>query len=194
MHTHEHTHTHTHTHTHIYRKTKEKLNGHVLQLGYSHQNWNVFSQNDVYRRRQVGSKRVAVNYFTFHFIYFLFSSISFFFFHKLNRLSFGPYYIKSCQQGSEYIQCVIYISIKHPTRDVLSRVVRLGEYGASSRVLDSVEYLFHFTSKTLCVCVCVCMCDSYYHRRKWKWRPEFRSWTGLFGFHIALIPWEKVWI
>ena len=31
-----------------------------------------------------------------------------------------------------------------------------------------------------------------YHRR--KWRHEFKSWTRLIAFHIALIPLGKVWI
>ena len=33
-----------------------------------------------------------------------------------------------------------------------------------------------------------------YRRRKWRWRHEFKSWTRLIAFHIALIPLEKVWI
>ena len=33
-----------------------------------------------------------------------------------------------------------------------------------------------------------------YRRRKWTRRHEFKSWTKLIAFHIALIPWGKVWI
>ena len=33
-----------------------------------------------------------------------------------------------------------------------------------------------------------------YHRRKWTRRHEFKSWTRLIAFHIALIPLGKVWI
>ena len=33
-----------------------------------------------------------------------------------------------------------------------------------------------------------------YRRRKWTRRPEFKSWTRLIAFHIALIPLGKVWI
>ena len=33
-----------------------------------------------------------------------------------------------------------------------------------------------------------------YRRRKWIRRYEFKSWTRLIGFHIALIPLGKVWI
>ena len=33
-----------------------------------------------------------------------------------------------------------------------------------------------------------------YHRRKWTRRHEFKSWTRLTAFHIALIPLGKVWI
>ena len=33
-----------------------------------------------------------------------------------------------------------------------------------------------------------------YRRRKWTRRHEFKSWTTLIAFHIALIPLGKVWI
>ena len=33
-----------------------------------------------------------------------------------------------------------------------------------------------------------------YRRRKWTRRHEFKSWTKLIIFHIALIPLVKVWI
>ena len=33
-----------------------------------------------------------------------------------------------------------------------------------------------------------------YRRRNWTWRHEFKSWTRLIAFHIALIPLGKVWI
>ena len=36
---------------------------------------------------------------------------------------------------------------------------------------------------------CNCYC-----RRKWTRRHEFKSWTRLIAFHIALIPLGKVWI
>ena len=35
---------------------------------------------------------------------------------------------------------------------------------------------------------------SRYRRRKWTRRHEFKSWTWLTAFHIALIPLGKVWI
>ena len=33
-----------------------------------------------------------------------------------------------------------------------------------------------------------------YRRRKWSRRHDFKSWTRLIAFHIALIPLGKVWI
>ena len=33
-----------------------------------------------------------------------------------------------------------------------------------------------------------------YHCRKWTQRPEFKSWTNLFAFHIMLVPLVKVCI
>ena len=52
----------------------------------------------------------------------------------------------------------------------------------------------------VCVCVCVCVSNTIcpwcngYGRRKWTRRHEFKSWTRLIAFHIALIPLGKVWI
>ena len=39
-----------------------------------------------------------------------------------------------------------------------------------------------------------CPWCSCYRLRKWTRRDEFKSWTWLIAFHIALIPLEKVWI
>ena len=36
-------------------------------------------------------------------------------------------------------------------------------------------------------------CNGYRHR-KWTRRHEFKSWTRLIAFHMALIPLGKVWI
>ena len=36
--------------------------------------------------------------------------------------------------------------------------------------------------------------EQSYGRRKWTRRHEFKSWTRLIAFHIALIPLVKVWI
>ena len=42
--------------------------------------------------------------------------------------------------------------------------------------------------------VCRCLWCNGYRRRKWTRRHEFKSWTRLIAFHIALIPLGKVWI
>ena len=52
----------------------------------------------------------------------------------------------------------------------------------------------------ICVCMCMCVCVyiyiymwcNGYCRRKWIRRHEFKSWTRLIAFHIALIPLGKV--
>ncbi len=52
---------------------------------------------------------------------------------------------------------------------------------------------FHYFSKnTLYKWRCP-WCNGY-RRRNWTRRHEFKSWTSLITFHIALIPLEKVWI
>ena len=39
-----------------------------------------------------------------------------------------------------------------------------------------------------------CTWSNGYRRRNWTRRHEFKSWTRLIAFHIALIPLGKVWI
>ena len=39
-----------------------------------------------------------------------------------------------------------------------------------------------------------CQWCNWYRRRIWTRRHEFKSWTRLIAFHIALIPLGKVWI
>ena len=39
-----------------------------------------------------------------------------------------------------------------------------------------------------------CPWRNSYRRRKWTRRHEFKSWTWLIAFHIALIPLGKVWV
>ena len=40
----------------------------------------------------------------------------------------------------------------------------------------------------------ICPCCYGYCHRKWTWQHEFKSWTRLIAFHIALIPLGKVCI
>ena len=40
----------------------------------------------------------------------------------------------------------------------------------------------------------ICPWCNGYRRRKWIRRHEFKSWTRLIAFHIALIPLRKAWI
>ena len=48
----------------------------------------------------------------------------------------------------------------------------------------------HTQNKTVWRCS---WCNGY-RRRKWRWQHEFKAWTRLIAFHIALIPLGKVWI
>ena len=62
----------------------------------------------------------------------------------------------------------------------------------SNRVANLKKVLLHFrwTIKNFWRCP---WCNGYC-RRKWTRRHEFKSWTRLIPFHIALIPLGKVWI
>ena len=64
------------------------------------------------------------------------------------------------------------------------------------------KYICIYIYIYMCVCVCVCVCgereklSSYnaYNRRKWTLSQEFKPWTRLCVFHIALISLGKVLI
>ena len=60
-------------------------------------------------------------------------------------------------------------------------------------------YFYHFVRFTKiypspAIDICRRSWCNGYRDRKWKWRPEIKSRTRLFAFHIALIPFEKIWI
>ena len=52
-------------------------------------------------------------------------------------------------------------------------------------VFSEITYLQHLY---------ICPWCKGYRRSKWTQRHEFKSWTGLIAFPIALIPLGKVWI
>ena len=62
-------------------------------------------------------------------------------------------------------------------------------------LLHSIKYLY-MTLKLSHINSILWMCPwcSRYRRRNWTRRHEFKSWTRLIAFHIALIPLGKVWI
>ena len=55
---------------------------------------------------------------------------------------------------------------------------------------QSSEYLNLFSFRKRCPWLPIVS----YRRRKWTRQQEFKSWTRLIAFHIALIPLGKVWI
>ena len=78
---------------------------------------------------------------------------------------------------------------------------------ASSRYLSLFSHSFSFilwsagTAKSTILLLLLlslsfwrCPWCNCYRRRKWTRRHEFKSWTKLIAFHIALIPLGKVWI
>ena len=49
------------------------------------------------------------------------------------------------------------------------------------------NHIFH-----ICINRIWCLWCNGYHHRKWTRQHEFKSWTRLIAFHIALIPFGKV--
>ena len=58
------------------------------------------------------------------------------------------------------------------------------------RLSSKVNFSFKINDTKIWRCP---WCNGY-RRRKWTRRHEFKSWTRLIAFHIALIPSGKVWI
>ena len=56
------------------------------------------------------------------------------------------------------------------------------------------RYYVHFGMNTFGKYIWRCPWCNCYRRRKWTRWLEFKSWTRLIAFHIALIPLGKVWI
>ena len=57
-------------------------------------------------------------------------------------------------------------------------------------IVFSIKYMI--SSGIICILRCP-WCNGYRHRI-WTRRHEFKSWTWLIAFHIALMPLGKVWI
>ena len=79
----------------------------------------------------------------------------------------------------------------------LSRFLKCSNYLRSLSSLQAVISLvmfYSFPSLYLLSVMWRCPWCNGYRRRKWTRRHEFKSWTRLIAFHIALIPLGKVWI
>ena len=61
-------------------------------------------------------------------------------------------------------------------------------------VCNQDDNLFPCSFSCSVITVWRCPWCNCYRRRKWTRRHEFKSWTRLIAFHIALIPLGKVWI
>ena len=65
----------------------------------------------------------------------------------------------------------------------------------SDIILFIVSTFIYFSCVSVCsVFECSVSITITLRRRKWTRRHEFKSWTRLIAFHIALIPLGKVWI
>ena len=67
-------------------------------------------------------------------------------------------------------------------------IFRLYLYTYTCRCITAIQQQSSSSSSWRCP-----WCNGY-RRRKWTRRHEFKSWTRLIAFHIALIPLGKVWI
>ena len=61
-------------------------------------------------------------------------------------------------------------------------------------VISFLFFFYVFILKAVYIHIYIYIYIYIYIRREWTRRPEFKSWTRLIAFHIALIPLGKVWI
>ena len=97
------------------------------------------------------------------------------------------------------------------TRNITLSRIKCERYYFYKEVCSFVSLKFvnivDYVSAYICICICIRADVSYYstldnyiwrcpwcngyRRRKWTRRHEFKSWTRLIAFHIALIPLGK---
>ena len=106
----------------------------------------------------------------------------------------------NCWKGLCYWGHVIrnrkYINQKEVWREVLSwqsSMVRCSNMSQFSKYWVSIPLSVSGMYGSEEIIKCWPWCNGY-RRRKWTRRHEFKSWTRLIAFHIALIPLGKVWI
>ena len=80
-----------------------------------------------------------------------------------------------------------------PGSDGNEDVLRISPSSSTNRTSPS-DWLEPYLGHPLMVVLPLCRWCSRYRRRKGTRRYEFKSWTRLIAFHIALIPLRKVWI
>ena len=94
--------------------------------------------------------------------------------------------------GLEYVYCMTTAERQVPSKNgrVLGMTVNgIWSWGPNSSGLENTEYSFiAINSRSRW------RCPLCYRYRKWKRRHEFKFWTRLIAFHIALIPLGKVLI
>ena len=100
---------------------------------------------------------------------------------KRNAVILELFYVSNCRRGQ--IQHKNALNVKswcvRVTREKYCLVLFLGNYSSNSDKL-SINWR--------------CLWCNGYCLWKWTRRYEFKSWTRLIAFHIALIPLGKVWI
>ena len=65
--------------------------------------------------------------------------------------------------------------------------------GYPLNMITSIVFQHYSMYSTIITCKSCLWCNGY-HRRKWTQQLEFKSWTRMIAFHIALIPLGKVLI
>ena len=113
------------------------------------------------------------------------------------HLYINKYIVENYYECSNYSSLNFRVCVRERERErerLLSRCMELHKILTMSYRLyvyvDKVFYTKYYYTGLLWGCP---WCHGY-RRRIWTRRHEFKSWTRLIAFHIALIPLGKVWI
>ena len=92
----------------------------------------------------------------------------------------------SCCEPSKLAQDVVIITL-YKSKGKIWHIQLPAHYSTLHRRKNSLKDSDEQASTNYRWCNC-------YRRRKWTRRHEFKSWTRMIAFHIALTPLGKVWI
>ena len=109
-------------------------------------------------------------------------------------LSIFPRYQLLLVSASPSSSSTSFILILWSARTTTSTTWLFSLINTGSDLLDGIGWSVWIAENSTFIMIWRCPWCNDYRRRKWTRRHEFKSWSRLITFHIALIPLRKVWI
>ena len=99
------------------------------------------------------------------------------------------------ERSYPFVEMQLVYSTASADWDVMINVTCIDDYNCHvTTSFITVVFIWFCHLHLLMVITVICPWSNGYRHRKWTRRHEFKSWTRLIAFHIALIPLGKVWI